>query len=223
MSIQSTINNLAILSQGRNPEFTEQAVSLDPPGSASAGVDLKNAVLAIVSVELREDPSVWAWRVRVGSFDTSSTHSWIVGGREFEVPNTLGKSKEDFLTQDLAPAIGADSRFSASYDSTNDYLVVTASDPFTLLPSSDGTDTFLNVVEPTWARFAIWARLKNTAHWSRVMIEGDVTRDQSIDGKYIENNWTDRLAIAGYDRLYVQVEDRDYSNMTIRIGPCLTS
>jgi len=72
------IKELAIRSQGRDPEWKVQVAHTGAPIDLSSGVDVRNAIVSMLLVALRADASAFTSRVKVDTLDLTATYTITV-------------------------------------------------------------------------------------------------------------------------------------------------
>jgi len=111
-SSAETANELVVRAAGRNPQWVTQADASPtewsrPPAAESAGVDLDNAVVALVKVGLREAVQHRRARITVTSFDGSANYTVTINGTA--IATTAGSFADvDAVLVAMAAKIAAD-------------------------------------------------------------------------------------------------------------------
>jgi hypothetical protein len=220
------LNELAVYSQGRRPAFTEQSLTApnNPPVAATEGVVLSDAVVAILRLVLRNNPAAWTLRSTLVDYNAGDLYKVTADDCDFVYQSVGVDSVEDTLAA-LSLLIGADDRFTAAvrYDTDGTTaLGLTISSalergaPFEYSFDTDGAATMTWLPEPTFLRFRVWGLPYGESTWQEL----DVAPAESIH-RTVENNWSERLVVAGFSRLYVEVTETDGDQFAVYIGPCL--
>lgn len=204
---------LQVLAGGRNPEWVEQVVTADTwdaftesvPAVATEGEGMRDAVVALLSVSPREDPSKRAARVTI-TYDGGTTYTVDVNGNAV---NTSANTDLATTLSDMAADITADVSTGAG-----DYVTATVAgtelvlegkqvDDYTLDVSvSGGSGTIAAVADPRDCAVRLWGLAVDDAGndrpgWQAVN-NGDL-------GTVDRRGWLERAQVGGVQRLYAEV------------------
>lgn len=193
MTIINTLNNLAILSAGRHPDWTAQSTvdtPTGPPTLPTDGVDLRGAIVALLAVDLPTDHHYITL-----TWDAGTTYTVTIDGTphaelaDTDAPTTLAA---------LAAATGG--------SIIDGELVIVTNDPVSV-GVSGGSGTITMVEAATEVDFQVWLYSDGWAAAHGGLFEG------------VAASWTERIECAGYSRAYIEVIATD-GRVVPRIGPC---
>jgi hypothetical protein len=201
-----------------DPEWSEQdLVTPDtlpgPPSSAADGVNLQQAIVALLAVRLRGDASSRQADVTIEVLDLAggASHTVTINGTDFtEAADT------DVATTltNLAATINAGAEpVTATTDDTND-----DGDVDTLRISGDTANDYTIAVSSTSGELGLAADATEVSF--RIWLRADDVWYVAADGTYeaIRQNWIERAEVAGCDRLFVEVFEADGRVVPV-IGP----
>lgn len=230
---QTLAIDLAILAAGRVPRFTDQAevnVGALPgrPALAAAGIDISDAIVALVGLRMRKDVSthqVIAW---VSALDPTATYTITLGGTPFNYIASLGNTEEVIL-EALRALIDADPAYVAPLGSVTGTgpsarLAITGATEaaYTSAVGATGTGAMMSTADAQAVDFKLWGLAKNQvtgfeSTWHRLPVEGPAGFAAPSEISITEN-WMDELRVPGYSRIYVEVTATD-GTVTPTIGP----
>lgn len=202
MTIINTLNELALLNSGRNPQWTAQptvSAPNGPPTSPADGVALQGAVVALLGVDFG-DPTVHY--IDLGVFDATTTYTVTIDATPHDV---TGEADAPATLAMLALLIDADPNATASVEGGR--LVVTSAE--TVASSvATGTGTLTQTDGAAAVDVVIW--LQSGGKWG-APTNGNLSLERSL---------IERAMVAGCERAYVEVVSTD-GVCTPRVGPCL--
>lgn len=202
MTIINTLNELALLNSGRDPQWTAQptvSAPNGPPTSPSDGVALQNAVVALLGLDF-SDPTVHA--VEVGVFDATTTYTVTIDATPYDV---TGEADAPATLAALALLVDADPNATAAVEAGR--LVVTSAEAVASSVAT-GTGTITQTDGATAVDIVIWLQ------------SGGVWGAPTNGALSLERNLLERVMVAGCDRAYIEVVATD-GFCTPRVGPCL--
>lgn len=207
------VAQLAVLSQGREPTFTDQAAinaSLpDPPSSAADGVAIDGETIAVLGVRLRQDAASQRAEVVVDTVDDTATYEVILNGTNYTYaasPGDLETEIVEGLRDDINGGVG----FTASVDGTTLIVQGDDADNYTVGVTASGTGALSYTLEATDVTFAVWALPVGLSSWHLV---------RSLDAVNATVNTIERIVCAGLSRVFVQITDTDGVVVPF-VGPC---
>lgn len=234
MGLFETGNALAVLSASRNINWQAQpvtavlaGVSAGLPNSAASGIDLSDVVKALVSVYAREEVHHRSGRYTIPTHDAATSYAAVIGGTTVSYVNGADTRADQGLrglqlamaasgpiialvTVTVVNAAGDDVTGTAYDNTTADTILATSAVAVLFRGLDDTTYTidFLAVggvgvmvciADPLTLSLRIYATRKLTAGVSQwLLING---AQETID----HLNWTERLTVNGYRRLYVEI------------------
>jgi hypothetical protein len=204
------IKELAERAQGRNPVWALQAVTTGAPTTVLSGIDVDEAILAMVHVGLRYEVHNHSSRVTVTTTDlTTSVYTVTVDGTAVaydasaELPATL-----QALLDGIADAINLDATVNlvvlASVETVDDTLTLVlrnitgeASTHTTAVSVAGGTGVLAFVEDAISAALRLFGLARNsTLPWVKVN-GADYTLDHL--------GFLERFEVSGLSRFYVEV------------------
>lgn len=231
MSKFGLVNDLSILLAGRRLLWAPQEPASGTPRVATAGVHLRNAPLASVVVDLREDVARRTDRIRVEAFDELATYTLTVDGAAVSV---VEPSDVDALLAEWADEANADPGISAKLTaSVEDGALVLRGRPdvfYAVGLAATGEAVLSLQGEPTFATVRLWARSRQA--------DGQPSPGWRALGEAFEvgtGGWEDLVRVSGRDRLFVELVAADapsadsvaaphtatYLPARIRVGPAI--
>lgn len=215
------------LASARNPQFTAQAavdVGGEPgaPSLESAGVDVEDAISAILSLKLREDASTFRVVVTVITVDDSATYTVTLNGTAFNYAASGGDTAIEILNG-LQAVVDASGDFNAAVDATALELVITGADEYqyTHTVGATGSGALAELYDATQVSFRVWGLPKNqpgtSVTWYRIPIAGVAEGGTVLT---VDRNWAVEVRCPGYDRLFIEVVSTD-GQVVPAIGPAI--
>lgn len=232
MSKFGLVNDLSILLAARRLLWTPQEPGSGAPSSAAAGVTLRNAPVAGVAIDLRDDASRRTDRITVETFDATAAYTVSVDG--VSVAYSAAPADVAELLEGWAAALNGDAGLAALVTaSVEDGALVlrgVGEGQYDLEIVTTGGAKLALAGEPTHAWVRLWTRSRPT--------EGEPSPTWRALGPAFEVDaagWEDLLRVSGRDRLYVEVVAADapsgdavaaphtatYAPARIRIGPAI--
>ena len=229
-------NLLAILAGGRRPQWEEQASYSGAPNSVSDGNSMEDAILSMLSVEMREEAHRRTARVTVSTLDLAANYTVTINGTAHTENGPFADRAE--IINDLVAAINAGAQAGVVTASAVDEdsgiagvdtvkIVGDVEADFTITMSATGTGVLAVVADPTTAGMRLWAKFRSAgssvapAAWTMIY-DQDFTLD--IRG------FNESFRVAGLDRLYAELYSVDGAGdgasvtyaPTVTHGPCVT-
>lgn len=217
------IQELAVLSQGRNPDFTEvvtDAVAPNgPPDSLTDGAFLDDVILAVVLAD--SGPGNVA-TLEITTVDDTATYTVRLGGLVYSFSGDGGGETANDLLSGLATQILQSSLYTAAVNS-DDQLVITRvdGDAFSCYFEAGGSAVVSASRNAGEVRFRLWGLPKGQSDWYVLPVEPDAG-DIRLTSLHTRRRWSERYAVAGLQRLYVEIVETD-GTVSFSIGPCKTS
>jgi hypothetical protein len=223
MAISFTLlKELSILSQGRNPIFTE-LTSVDegsepgPPATLTEGVATDGAIITLVGVKLRQNVQVQRAVVTVDVVDVTSTYRVTLNGTDFDYVAGGGDTEIDILNG-LQTVIDADADFSAQVYVTGLELWVDGTGVTvytTTVTVIGGTGVLLFYQDAHVAQWRLWGIPQDQTYWVAMpLLQGNVFTRTNAE------NVLERVISAGFDRIYVEVLRSVEGRTTPIVAPC---
>ncbi len=241
-------NLLGVLQVGRAPQWSEQVdEAAEPaydgaPATSDSGVDLQNAVQAMVCVNLRREAHRRTCIVTPGTFDAATTYTITVSGTGI---TATGASLSALLTA-LVAAVVANGTVNALVtatvydddgDGTNDSVKIVGkaeADYGIGVSATSGTGTIAVTADPSTAALRLWGVGAGPNAPGRT---GTSSGDPGV-WAYVSaqtyalayRGFLERFAVAGMERLYVELASvagpaSDTGSPTytphVWIGPCV--
>lgn len=207
------IKELAVLTQGRAPVLTAQAqvntgALPGPPSAVDAGVALNGAIVALVLARLRIDASTQLTTVAVTTVDDTATYTVTLGGVAFAYVAQAGDLEADILAG-LQAVIDASPNYTAVVSGSTILINGVAAPTYTVAVGATGTGALAETHDGSSVTVKFWALPTGETTWHAI----------PLDPGTLTNNWAERLQVAGFDRLYIEVTATD-GTVTPLVGPC---
>jgi hypothetical protein len=229
---QTLAVELAIIAAAREPNFVAQptidASSLPgPPSLATDGIEVTDAINAVVLIKLRDDVQGHAVEIQVATVDDTATYTVTLDGTPF-VYAAMASDTQDEILEGLRVLIDADSRFSAGAISGTGVDAVlrvlgTSEDAYTSSVAATGTGVLEQARDAELVVFRVWGLPKNQINdetvWYRLPVEGKPGLG-AAGNITTEFNWADEFRVPGFARLYVEILSTD-GQVVPSIGPAL--
>lgn len=207
------IKELAVLTQGRAPVLSEQAqvnagALPRPPSAVDAGVALNGAIVALVLARLRSDASTQLTTVEVATVDDTATYSVTIGGVEFTYAAQAGDLAADIIAG-LQALIDASPNYTAVIAGSELLIRGVAATKYTVAVAATGTGALSATHDASSIKVRFWGLPTGSTTWHAF----------PLDPGALTNNWVERLQVAGFERLFVEVTATD-GTVTPLVGPC---
>lgn len=228
MTDYKTIKELSVLSQGRNPDFYDAEKVLSgslpgPPSSASDGAGLKDAVLALIVIARRLDPSKRQADITVDTVDDTATYTVTIDGTAHDYAASAGDGELEIITG-LKDAINAGSKpvvatlEDADDDGTDDTLHVEGdpsktggSDDYTISVSATGSGALSLEADATTYSAKLHFMAEDIEVWA---VPDNATKTDH------QENWIARPEVGGLSRADIEITATD-GRLYTYVGPCV--
>lgn len=213
-------SSLGVLSVGRDPSGQTHAVSgviTNPPIDAADGAPLQDAVVALLSIDVRENVSKRTTRIRIPTLVIGDTFTLTIDGGTAAYDSTGDADLDEVMTS-LRDAINADADVNTTIvarvvDSTQDPPVEVAGSNDELiiegLGNADysvdftrvGSSVLSVIADPTSCEAFMYAQRGRAPNTTAN------TRWRRVPGSYVidSDGYMERWNIAGLARLYVRL------------------
>jgi len=237
------LNELGILSVGRNPEWIEVSDTSGAPDSVSDDVALVDAPTAYILVVLRENAAYRTARVTVGA-DAATVYRTtiydpVTGSAPVEVDYapSSGAGTEEAIVQGIATAINGDATASSIVtaqatdeddDGTDDTVTVTGDSERDYEISTSivsGGGTISHTADATRCDVRLWGKMTGQAGpgvdqvptpW--VQVNGGVwSLDGGTSPRLDRRGLVERIHVAGLERVHLEIFNAD-GQVTAYIG-----
>lgn len=201
MTIFSNLADLAVLNAGRNPQWTAQPTVTapnGPPVSATDGVALNGAIVALVGV-VCGGPTVHI--IEIGAFDATTTYTVTVDGTPH---SAYGEADAPDALMTLSLLVNSNPSATATVESGR--LIVTSTEAVVSSVSA-GTGTIVQTGAAAAVDIVIW------------LYSGGVWGAPTNGAISITRNLIERAEVAGAERAYIEIVATNVE-CTPRIGPC---
>lgn len=211
------IKTLSVLMHGRQAPLQEQTVieagaEPGPPSSSTDGIALAGAIVALVGCRLRKNAATQETRVVVESADDGATYTIKLGAKTFAYAAAGGDDAAAILAG-LQAVVDADADFTAVVDGTDLVITRDASERYDVEVSATATGELSETHEGSEAVLRFWGLpadpVAGDGAWYRLPVEGRGSTQGAIA---VSGNWLERVGVAGFERLFVEVVSCD--------GPC---
>jgi len=207
------IKELAVLTQGRAPVLSEQSqvntgALPGPPSAVDAGVALNGAIVAMVLARLRSDAATQLTTVEVTTVDDTATYTVTLGAMAFAYVAQAGDLAADILAG-LQALIDAHADYTAVVSGTSLIIKGVGSGSYAVTVAATGTGALSETHDGSSVTVRIWGLPTGTLTWHGL----------SVAPGTLTNNWAERLQVAGFDRLFLEVTATN-GTVTPLIGPC---
>jgi len=237
------VKQLAVLSQGRDPGWVNQSDYDGTPETGTAGVNVIDAIVAMVALGLRRDPAAHASRVTIDTVDlTSSTYTVTVDGNAVAYDASAETPADQAeLVEGIASAINTDGTVGGLVtatieDTTGDGTV----DTIVLTNNTNNTTTHTTSVgvsgvgstgvisfdeDADAAKLRLWLLADQANDTLDVPVPWLLANGGDFDTALDYRGFIERFHVAGASRVYVEAYDVTGPSGTsngavqIKIGP----
>lgn len=220
MATNQQVLDGAWLAFGLEPTYTALPVVADgasltgPPEAVGSGVDVTDVILALMRVQLRENPAKQRAWIRVETVANSETYTATINTVDHDYLSDADATEAEILAG-LKTAIEAGSEpVTCALTTWGGFNVLRVESnsiaTFTMTTSATGTAALDMAIEPTSVNFAVWLTPK-----------GKTTPDRAdgYEERTITNNWTNRIEIGGFREVYVEITATD-GWVFAEVAPC---
>jgi len=218
----SDLRDASYKALGLDPSFTDQseidASSLPgPPDALADGVSVSGAVVALIDLKLRSDPSKQQAWITITTVANSATYTATINGVAHNYASDASATLQEIL-EGVRDAINAGAQpvtaalVDLDEDGTADAVVVgsdTATGTFTIAVSATGVGAIDETHEATSVTYTVWLAGKGRSQYHQAA---------GWTAKTVTQNTTDRIECAGYDYAFVEITATD-GTVTPAIGP----
>ena len=219
-SLFELVNKLGVRAVGRTPRWTTQENTTGAPSSASAGVNIRDAVKTLIHVALREETHRKTARIAV-VYDADTVYRVSVDENDVDTDTDSGTIADlDALLAQIADNVNADA-------TVGDLVTASVEDGQVVLRGDTEADYDLAVsIVSGSGTIEIASQDADTAS-ARVYLRaggqgdrpGRWVRGEGVEFEAISyRGLAERISTAGYDRAYVEIFDVAPSGATVSVA-----
>lgn len=218
-SLFELVNRLGVRSAGRSPSWTRQEDTTGAPTTASAGVNIRDALKTLIHVSLREEAHRRTARVEP-EYDSDTVYRVTIDGNDVDTNTDEGTIGDlDALLAEIRDNLNGDATVgdivTASVEDDQVKIVGQDEADYTIETSIvSGAGTIDHTADATQASARVWlydgGRGDRPRKW--------VLAADSDFGDLGYRGVTERITTSGYSRIYVEVHGED-GGTAVSIGP----